>query len=45
MSDVTVPERLEYVSLSLDVEEVRSVMASIFSDFLLFASMRALADG
>ena len=43
MSNMTVPERLEYVYLLLDVAELRKAMASIVSDYLLFSSTRALA--
>ena len=45
MSDVTVPERLVYLSLSLAVVEARMVMVSIVSVSLLFASTMVLADG
>ena len=44
MSNLTVPVRLVYVSLSLAVSEASRAMVSIFSVSLLFASTRALAD-
>ena len=40
MRDVTVTERLDYVSWSLAVVAARRAMAFIVSDFLLFASTR-----
>ena len=45
MINATVPERLEYVYLSLAVAESRRLMASIVLDSLFFASTRALEYG
>ena len=44
MTDATVTERLEYMSLSLAMAEARKAMVSIVSDSLLFVSARELAD-